>query len=95
MAKKGGYVNRDHEESAAALAAAQGVDVVDHPPHYAGRGGMECIDAIRAQLTEEQYVGFLRGTVAAYVWRMGRKGDALEDARKAAWYQARLVEALS
>ena len=60
-------------------------DNVNHPAHYTA-GGIECIDAIRAQLSDEEWRGFLRGQVAKYCWRLGRK-DALEqDARKLRWY---------
>ena len=56
---------------------------------------MESIDAIRAQLSPEEFIGFLRGQVAKYNWRLGKKGDAHEDARKAAWYLNQLVAALA
>jgi predicted nucleic acid-binding Zn-ribbon protein len=41
-------------------------------------------------LPREQFIGFLRGQVVKYQWRMGRKGDAAQDAAKAQWYAARL-----
>lgn len=69
-------------------------DMVHHPLHYNG-GKVECIDAIEAQLTPEQFIGFLKGQVAKYVWRAGKKGDAVEDLRKAAWYLARLIDTLA
>ena len=69
-------------------------DAVNHPPHYT-QGAIECIDAIEAALGPEQFIGFLRGQVLKYTWRTGHKGDAIEDARKAAWYQARLVRTLA
>ena len=60
-------------------------DPVNRPDHYT-QGGVECIDAIRAQLSPEEWRGFLRGQVAKYNWRLGRK-DALEqDVRKLRWY---------
>lgn len=60
-------------------------DVVERPQHY-NRGDIQCIDAIRAQLTPEEWRGYLRGQVAKYNWRLGSK-DALEiDARKLKWY---------
>lgn len=69
-------------------------DLVNHPPHYAGEGGIECIDAIRAALGREQFIGFLRGQVIKYTWRTGKKDSAEQDAKKCAWYQHRLVEVL-
>lgn len=69
-----------------------GIDKAVNPPHY---NGEECLDSIRAQLCPVEYRGFLRGTVARYNWRLGRKDEALKDARKAHWYQNKLVEWLS
>jgi Protein of unknwon function (DUF3310) len=76
-----------------AIAAEPAVDLVNHPPHYT-QGAVECIDALEAALGREGFVSFLRGQVIKYQWRLGLKGDALEDARKAAWYGARLVATL-
>lgn len=74
-------------------AAAPAVDMVNSPPHY-NQGAVECIDAIEAQLSREEFIGYLRGTIAKYNWRLMRKGSPHEDARKMAWYQARLIEVL-
>jgi hypothetical protein len=65
------------------------VNAVNHPAHY-NQGGVECIDAIAAALGREGEIAFLRGQVIKYVWRLGLKGPAVEDAAKAAWYLARL-----
>ena len=63
-------------------------DMVNQPPHYKGDGSVECIHAIEAQLTTEEYRGFLKGNVVKYVWRERLKGaDSLH---KAAWYLERL-----
>ena len=66
------------------------VDMVNHPAHYIG-GGIECIDAIEAMLSTEEFHGFLKGQVVKYTWRSNHKGNAIEDCRKAQWYQNRLV----
>jgi len=55
-----------------------------NPRHY--QGDIECIDALAAALTEEEFRGYLRGTAMAYLWRLGRKDSAEQDARKALWY---------
>lgn len=68
-------------------------DMVNHPPHYTA-GGIECIDAIRAALGREGFIAYCRGQVIKYTWRCGLKGAAVEDAQKAAWYQARMIEEL-
>lgn len=73
--------------------APTSVDSVERPAHYT-QGDVECIDAIKAQLSPDEYRGFLRGQVAKYNWRLGRKGSALEDAMKAQWYLSRLVREL-
>lgn len=69
------------------------VDVVNHPPHYT-QGAVECIDAIAAQLTRSQLIGFLRGQIAKYNWRLEAKGDAAENLAKLQWYAERLAAVL-
>jgi len=64
-------------------------DLVNHPPHYTD-GCIECIDAIKAQLTPEEYIGYLKGNIAKYVWRERYKGE-LESLKKAQWYLNRLI----
>ena len=71
-------------------------DMVNHPPHYADSdNGIECIDAIRAALGRGQFIGFLRGQVLKYQWRLGKKDDAVEDNNKAIWYAQKLAEVLA
>ena len=65
-------------------------DNVNHPAHYT-EGGIECIEAIEAQLTPEEYKGYLKGNVAKYLWREKHKGGN-ESLRKAQWYLNRLVD---
>jgi len=65
-------------------------DQVNHPPHYTD-GGIECIEAIEAQLTNEEYRGYLKGNIAKYLWRERRKGGT-ESLKKAQWYLERLVQ---
>ncbi len=68
-------------------------DMVSHPSHY-NQGSVECLDAIRSQLTAEEYRGFLRGTIVRYLWRLNHKGNPKQDARKAEFYLKRLTELL-
>lgn len=63
-------------------------DDVISPAHYT-QGEIECIDAIRAQLSDEEWRGFLRGQVAKYTWRLGRKGE--RDAEKMLFYATMLA----
>ena len=67
-------------------------DLVNHPPHYIN-GGIECIDAIAAQLTPEEYRGYLKGNIAKYVWRERHKSGP-ESLKKARWYLDRLIGTL-
>jgi len=64
-------------------------DQVNHPPHYT-EGGIECIEAIEAQLTNEEYQGYLRGNCVKYLWRWRHKGGKT-DLAKAQWYLDRLM----
>jgi hypothetical protein len=41
--------------------------------HYR-QGGIECIDAIRAALTDEEWRGYCKGSIIGYVWRERHKG---------------------
>ena len=67
-------------------------DPVNNPPHY-NKGDIECIDAIEAMLTHEEYVGYLRGNSLKYRWRFRYK-DFIQDLKKAEWYENRLLEEL-
>lgn len=64
-----------------------------NPPHYR-QSDIECIDAMRACSTREEYEGHLRLTALKYLWRLRDKGSAVENARKAQWYLTQLVESL-
>lgn len=64
-------------------------DPVNSPSHYAGN--IECIDYIQDFLTEEEYIGYLRGNIAKYLHRWRYK-NGLEDLKKSEWYGARLIK---
>ena len=59
-------------------------NVVSAPTHYTS-GNIECIDAIRSALTEEQFRGYCKGNVLKYTWREKLKGGD-EDLKKALQY---------
>jgi hypothetical protein len=63
-------------------------DLVNAPPHYR-QGGIECIDAIRAALTDEEFRGYVKGNSMKYLWREKHKGGD-QDLKKAAWYLNRI-----
>tara|TARA_R100001129_G_C5268005_1_gene233229 strand:- start:191 stop:418 length:228 start_codon:yes stop_codon:yes gene_type:complete len=67
-------------------------DVVNKPKHY-NQGTIECIDAIEAMLTHEEFVGYLRGNSLKYRWRFRYK-NGTEDLLKAQWYERKLLKVL-
>ena len=64
-------------------------DNVNHPAHYT-QGGIECIEAIKASMTEEEFRGYLKGCQIKYLWRYRLK-NGVEDLKKASWYLNRLI----
>lgn len=65
-------------------------DLVNHPSHYT-QGNIECIEAIEAQLSPEEFRGFLKGNILKYLWRERDKGG-IESLKKAGWYLDRLIQ---
>ena len=64
-------------------------DYVNQPPHYTA-GGVECIDALQAALSPDEFRGFLKGNVLKYLWREAGK-NGTEDLLKAQWYLNKLL----
>lgn len=65
-------------------------EVVDHPAHYGGADNpYEAIKVIEAW-----GLGFCLGNTVKYISRAGKKGAAIEDLKKAAWYLNRHIEAM-
>jgi hypothetical protein len=64
-------------------------DMVNHPPHYTS-GGIETIDYIKAKMSPDEYIGYLRGNIFKYNTRIGLKGDSVEDSGKIVWYAVEL-----
>jgi len=62
------------------------------PDHYGGE--IECIQAIKASMSAQQFVGFLKGNVMKYVWRFDRK-NGVEDLEKAKVYLDWLIKTQS
>lgn len=61
-------------------------DLVNHPPHYTN-GGIETIDFIEAK-----DLNYRLGNVIKYVSRAEKKGEPLQDLKKALWYLQRDIE---
>lgn len=65
-------------------------DSVNHPQHYGGKDNpYEAIKVIEAW-----GLGFHLGNTVKYISRAGRKGDTLEDLKKARWYLDREIQNL-
>jgi hypothetical protein len=60
-------------------------DMINKPPHYTS-AAIEVIDIIEAFK-----LNFHLGNVVKYVLREGKKGDPLEDLKKARWYLDREI----
>jgi hypothetical protein len=69
---------------------AAAFDSVEKPSHYAS-GDIECIDAMRAQMSKEEFEGHMKGNVVKYMWRWREKGG-VESLKKARWYLNKLIE---
>ena len=66
------------------------MDNVKHPAHYC-QGGIECIEAIKASMTNEAFEGYCKGNVMKYIFRYEDKGG-VEDLEKAQVYLGWLLE---
>jgi hypothetical protein len=62
-------------------------EAVDHPAHYGGAD--DPYEAIK--VIEAWQLGFHLGNTVKYISRAGKKGDALEDLKKARWYLDRAI----
>ena len=68
-------------------------DNVNHPAHYCQDGGMECIDFIRAIVSDlTPYEAYCLGNVVKYLWRFKDKNGVV-DLDKAVRYIEFLKEA--
>lgn len=66
-------------------------NLVSNPKHYK-QGAIECIDAMEAMLSEEEFIGYLRGNSFKYRWRYKHKDMPIHDLYKAKWYEERLIK---
>lgn len=65
-------------------------DSVNHPDHYGGEGNpYEAIMVIEAW-----GLNFCLGNAVKYISRAGKKGDELEDLKKAEWYIRRRIQTI-
>ena len=85
------FVVSEYSEPVVPFVSAEDSDPVNRPSHYTA-GGIECIDAIKASMSTEAFLGFLKGNVQKYMWRYEKKVAPVEDLKKAQWYLSKLIE---
>lgn len=63
---------------------------VQHPTHY-NQSVIECIDALEASATREEFLGWCKLTAQTYLWRLGHKDDPAIEIGKAQFYLNRMA----
>jgi hypothetical protein len=71
-----------------AAVSKEKAEMVHHPMHYGG--GDNPYEVIK--VVEAWQLGFHLGNAVKYIARAGKKGDRLEDLKKAAWYLQREID---
>lgn len=66
-------------------------DPVNHPSHY-NQFGIECLDAIEASMSPEEFKGYLKANTIKYLWRYKYKNKPLEDLKKGQFYLNLLIK---
>lgn len=66
-------------------------DPVNQPSHYK-QGNRETIEVIKDYMTDDEFIGYLKGNVIKYVGRFKFKGNPLQDLKKASWYLNKLIK---
>jgi hypothetical protein len=66
-------------------------DPINHPSHYVNPNGHECADCLSAWGLESDA---LLWQVGKYIARAGKKGNKLEDLKKAEFYLKRRIKQL-
>ena len=67
-------------------------DEINNPAHY-NTGSMETIDLIREGMSDDEFLGYLKGNILKYVCRYLHKNkeDPVKDLMKARWYIEKLI----
>lgn len=63
--------------------------------HYELYHGTEAIDVIKEILTQDEYIGYLKGNILKYQLRLGKKDDVQKEKIKIKDYQSELNEILT
>lgn len=74
------------------LAYEEDSDAVNHPKHYQLPSGRESVDVMREILTDEEFRGWCKGNALKYIFREGKKDDAVQDIKKAGKFLEFLTE---
>lgn len=74
------------------LAYEEDSDAVNHPKHYQLPSGRESVDVMREILTEQEFRGWCKGNALKYIFREGKKDDAVQDIEKARKFLEFLTE---
>jgi len=72
-------------------SSTEKTDMVNSPKHYRMQG-VEAIDILEMSMTEEEFLGYLKGNVSKYLLRYKHKTKPKEDLQKAKWYIEKLIE---
>lgn len=85
-----------HSSASLDSATPEQWDRVSRPNHYASQNqeypNLECIDAIKAACTVDEFRGHCKANVMKYTWRCDHKGATINDLRKARQYLDWLIE---
>lgn len=70
-------------------------DMVNHPPHYISKNGLETIDVIEAFTADLKGIeAVCTANVIKYICRWNHK-NGLQDLEKAQWYLNKLIDYIS
>lgn len=61
--------------------------MVNHPSHYNAEGRKECIVEMEELFGKEAVITFCKLNAYKYKYRASLKGNAVEDIKKARWYE--------
>lgn len=101
--KRGSQTDTEQSKSCSNISSAsldsatpEQWDKVSKPRHYASQNDeypdLECIDAIKAACSVDEFRGHCKANVMKYTWRCDHKGATLNDLRKARQYLEWLIE---
>ena len=71
------------------------VDEINSPVHY-NTGSMETIDLIREGMSDDEFLGYLKGNILKYIcrYRHKNKENPIKDLMKARWYIEKLISTM-